>query len=105
MDKATKTVIAVGGGVVGAVIIAAIFEHYAHAAPAAPPPGTKCLCPDGTACPNGDVTQCPPPKQGQNPYSPPGGWVYSGDPTKDYLPSAALLAAAGVDPCACANVG
>ena len=103
MEKGTKTAIVVGGGLVLAVIIAAIFEHYAHAAPAIVPTGP--LCPDGTSAPGGVIANCPPPAPGQNPYSPPGGWVYSGDPTKDFLPSVALLAAAGVDPCACANVG
>ncbi|MHB8330792.1 MAG: hypothetical protein ACYDEA_01175 [Candidatus Dormibacteria bacterium] len=103
MDKSTKTAIAIGGGVVGALVIAGIWEHFAHAAPAIAPTGP--LCPDGTAAPGGVIANCPAPHPGQNPYSPPNGWVYSGDPTKDFLPSVALLAASGVDPCACANVG
>ena len=101
MNGGTKAAVAVGGGVVLALVIAGIWEHYAHAAPPIGPKGK--FCPDGTPAPNDDPTQCPPPHPGQNPYSPPGGWQYSGDPTKDYLPSAALLAR--VDPCSCANVG
>ena len=101
MKKSTKTAIIVGGGVVGAVAIAAIFEHYAHAAPPLGPQGK--FCPDGSPAPGDDVTKCPPPHPGQNPYSPPGGWQYSGNPSADYLPSAFLLAK--VDPCDCANVG
>lgn len=102
MNKGTKAAVAVGGGVVLAVVVAAVWEHYAHAAPQPIGPKGK-FCPDGTPAPNDDPTQCAPPHPGQNPYSPPGGWQYSGNPSADYLPSAALLAK--VDPCACANVG
>ena len=102
MEKSTKIAVAVGGGVVGAVVIAGIWEHLAHAAPNPPAPGTI-LCPDGTPAPGGLVTNCAPPHPGQNPYSPPGGWQYSGNPTTDYLPSAHLLLQ--VDPCACSSVG
>lgn len=101
MKKATKTAIVVVGGVGIAVIAAGIWEHLAHAAPPLGPKGK--FCPDGSPAPNDDVTKCPPPHPGQNQYSPPGGWQYSGNPSADYLPSAFLLAQ--VDPCACANVG
>lgn len=101
MEKGAKTAIVVLGGVTGAIVIAAIWEHYAHAAQPIGPKGK--FCPDGTPAPNDDTSKCPVPHPGQNPYSPPGGWQYSGNPTADYLPSAALLAA--VNPCDCANVG
>ena len=101
MESGTKAALVLGGAAVVTIGILAWLESRASAAPPIGPKGK--FCPDGTPAPNDDPTQCPPPHPGQNPYSPPGGWQYSGDPTKDYLPSAALLAR--VDPCSCANVG
>lgn len=93
---------AIAIGVPVAILIALGIYEEAKAAPTPVGPKGK-FCPDGTAAPGDDVTKCPPPKEGQNPYSPPGGWVYSGTPSADYLPSAALLAK--VDPCDCKNAG
>lgn len=93
MKTSTKTAIAVVGGVGVAVVIAAAFEHKAHAAPA-------CKCPDGSPCPGGDTSKCPPPGQlGNNdPDSPPGGWTYNGtvgDPASIAAAIAAFKAAVG----------
>ena len=101
MKKTTKTALVVGGGVVGAVVIAAIAEHYAHASPAAPSGG--CTCPNGTPCPNGDVTQCPQLGTSLGPSSNSGQtYNYNGSATANLQAAAQALAA--VDPCNCANV-
>jgi hypothetical protein len=100
MKKGTKVAVAVGGGVVLAVVAAGIFEHFAHAAPAVPAPST---CPDGSAIPAGGISQCGalgntlgPSNQSNQTYN------YTGQPTADVQAAANALAA--VDPCQCANV-
>ncbi|MHB8563334.1 MAG: peptidoglycan-binding domain-containing protein [Acidiferrobacteraceae bacterium] len=99
MDKSTKTAIAIGGGVVGALVIAGIWEHFAHAAPAVPP----CKCYDNSPCPGGDPTKCPPPGTTFGPSNQSNvTYNYTGTIQADVLQRAQALAA--VDPCKCANV-
>lgn len=97
MDKSTKTAVIVGGGIVGAVLLAGLWEHFAHAATAVS------TCPDGTPIPAGGVSQCAalgnslgPSNQSNQTYN------YTGQATANVQAAAQALAA--VDPCQCANV-
>jgi hypothetical protein len=99
MTRGEKVALYGGGGLVVGLVVLALFEHKANAAPQ--PAG--CKCPDGTPCPNGDVTQCPalggslgPSNQSGQTYN------YTGQATSNVQAAAQALAA--VDPCQCANV-
>jgi hypothetical protein len=102
MKKTTKTALAIGGGIAGAAVLAALWEHFAHAS-SGPPAPAQCKCPDGTPCPNGDITQCPPAGTSLGQSSESGQtYNYGGSVQANVVQAAQALAA--VDPCQCANV-
>lgn len=102
MTRGEKTALIGGGALLTGLVILAIFEHKANAAPNPPPSG--CKCPDGSPCPSGDVSQCPTLGNSVGPSSDSGQtYNYTGQATANVLAAAQALAA--VNPCDCANVG